>query len=122
MNWHKSKNRRALFWKFLIFRLFQKNLETKKIIEDEMHEDESDPYKRIRCPLCKWQPVASSRWYCVSVGFPEHFPDGCGTVWNTFDTRGKCPGCNHQWRWTTCLYCHRESLHEDWYEKDEGGS
>jgi len=73
----------------------------------------------IRCPLCGWRPSAGDRWSCISAGTPEPFFGGCGTVWNTFSTRGRCPGCNHQWQWTTCLKCHEHSLHVDWYEEDE---
>ena len=76
---------------------------------------------RIRCPLCSWQPKASSRWCCDCVGTPEPYFESCGTVWNTFSTRGRCPGCGHQWKWTTCLRCTRPSLHEDWYEQTGGG-
>jgi hypothetical protein len=71
--------------------------------------------ERIRCPLCAWEPDASSRWGCVRTDVPEGFSGGCGTVWNTFSTRGRCPGCQHQWRWTHCLRCTEWSLHEDWY-------
>jgi len=78
--------------------------------------DEDDAFSRIRCPLCGWQPSASCRWSCVRVNTPEPFFMGCGTVWNTFLTRGRCPGCSHQWRWTSCLRCAGWSLHEDWYE------
>jgi len=53
---------------------------------------------------------------CASSGHPEYFDRGCGHVWNTFDTRGLCPGCSHQWKHTACLSCTRWSLHEDWYE------
>lgn len=104
------------FWIPLIF--FQKNLDTREIIEDKISADDADEFNRIRCPQCKWQPKKTSRWYCSSAGAPEFFFGGCGAVWNTFDTRGKCPGCAHQWRWTTCLSCHANSLHEDWYVKD----
>lgn len=80
-------------------------------------EDEGD-YAGIRCPLCGWTPNASSRWYCFWSGTgPEPRFDACGTCWNTFDTRGRCPGCAHQWIWTTCLRCGIESRHEDWYER-----
>jgi len=72
---------------------------------------------RIRCPLCFWQPNASSRWCCSCVGTPEPWFESCGTVWNTFDTRGRCPGCGHQWHWTTCLRCTAPSPHEEWYEE-----
>jgi hypothetical protein len=62
---------------------------------------------RIRCPLCKWVPRKHDRWSCA-----------CGHVWNTFDTRGVCPGCSHAWRDTQCLGCHRWSKHDDWYVDD----
>jgi hypothetical protein len=85
--------------------------------EDEGGEDR-DESGRIRCPLCSWRPTPASEWWCVSVGAPEHFPQGCGTAWNTFMTRGRCPGCRHQWRYTSCLRCSGWSLHTDWYEDD----
>ncbi|MFN8459385.1 MAG: hypothetical protein U0401_32830 [Anaerolineae bacterium] len=82
-------------------------------------DDDASNFSRIRCPLCGWQPNASSRWACAGRGGPpEYFSQGCGTVWNTFTTRGLCPGCGHQWRWTACLRCHNFSLHEDWYAKE----
>jgi hypothetical protein len=71
---------------------------------------------RIRCPLCAWQPSASSRWACGNSKSPENFDAGCGHVWNTFDTGGVCPGCGHRWQWTACLACGGWSRHEDWYE------
>ena len=76
---------------------------------------------RIRCPHCDWQPQRNSRWFCFSVGPPENLSGGCGHGWNTFDTRGKCPGCKHQWRFTTCLSCNQWSPHDDWYAQGNGG-
>lgn len=73
----------------------------------------------ICCPLCQWRPRASDRWYCGDCRHPEGFLEGCGMVWNTFETRGRCPGCCHRWRWTVCLSCHQWSLHEDWYAKEK---
>ncbi|HEY7316941.1 MAG TPA: hypothetical protein VIE89_05145 [Candidatus Binatia bacterium] len=101
----------------IAFRLFQEKLkpaETTKTITDREKANEFD---RIRCPLCKWRPQASSRWYCSDCDYPEYFFDGCGAAWNTFITRGRCPGCGHQWRWTICLSCQGWSRHEDWHEK-----
>lgn len=72
-------------------------------------------FSRIRCPLCKWQPKSSNRWFCAD----DVFHPGCGTAWNTFDTRGVCPGCNYQWRWTDCLRCYKSSPHGEWYEDSE---
>ena len=77
---------------------------------------------RIRCPHCLWQPERGSRWLCYPAGAPEFFFDGCGTSWNTFDTRGVCPGCSHQWRFTSCLSCAKWAPHQDWYAPaDDGG-
>jgi hypothetical protein len=73
-------------------------------------------FGRIRCPLCKWQPKPSHRWFCAPCDSPEFFADGCGTRWNTFSTRGRCPSCGHHWLWTACLNCTGWSLHADWYE------
>ncbi|MGD9563625.1 MAG: hypothetical protein AB7F88_16420 [Pyrinomonadaceae bacterium] len=69
----------------------------------------------IRCPICRWRPLRSSRWTCGDCDFPEYFFDGCGTEWNTFETGGICPGCGHQWTWTSCLACWGWTRHEDWY-------
>jgi hypothetical protein len=81
--------------------------------------DEDTPGLRIRCPHCGWVPGSSDRWFCGSEGPPERYA-GCGTSWNTFRTRGRCPGCDHQWQWTACLACGGWARHEEWYESDEG--
>jgi len=58
----------------------------------------------IRCPQCKWTPRTKSLWSCK-----------CGHHWNTFDTRGLCPGCGYQWEITGCLQCGAVSPHAEWY-------
>jgi hypothetical protein len=96
--------------------LFQKSLLPEEAITEDIElDDEETDFNGIRCPLCQWQPDASSLWGCYDCGFPEYFFDGCGMSWNTFATRGVCPGCGHQWRWTSCLRCWGWSLHEEWY-------
>ncbi len=60
----------------------------------------------IRCPKCKWTPRTKNRWSC-----------NCGHAWNTFDTRGLCPACGHQWEITRCLECGAMSPHPEWYEE-----
>ncbi len=80
--------------------------------------EQDEGFGGIRCPLCSWRPSPSSRWCCYCDGTPEPFFEGCGTVWNTFSTRGRCPGCAHQWHWTSCHRCQEWSLHKDWYEED----
>jgi hypothetical protein len=97
--------------------LLLKETRTPVWVPDSAREVEDDEGSvRVRCPLCHWKPTASSLWACWSEGTPEPFFGGCGTVWNTFATRGRCPGCAHQWLWTSCLHCTGWSLHEDWYE------
>src|SRR5262245_15987337 len=79
------------------------------------HEHD-DPFSCIRCPDCSWRPDRTSLWSCHWEDTPEPRFNACGTTWNTFLTRGRCPGCTHQWRWTSCLLCGEWSLHEEWYE------
>lgn len=74
---------------------------------------------KIRCPKCRWEPSRDSRWFCASAGPPENFDGGCMTEWNTFDTRGECPGCHHQWKFTSCLSCAAWSAHDDWYVDED---
>jgi hypothetical protein len=64
---------------------------------------------KIHCPTCEWRPSARDRWMCVPT---------CATIWNTFDTHGKCPGCAKQWTVTACLACGVYSPHEDWYHDE----
>lgn len=84
---------------------------------ENVDDKTADDANGIRCPRCQWRPRPEDRWMCVAAGAPEFFEAGCGTEWNTFTTRGRCPGCSHQWRWTSCPSCNQWSLHEDWYEE-----
>ena len=90
------------------------------MIIDAPAPDDEDVFSAIRCPCCHWRPDASSRWSCLCIDTPEPYFEGCGTTWNTFSTRGRCPGCGHQWRWTSCLRCAAWSPHSDWYEDATG--
>ena len=58
----------------------------------------------IACPRCNFSPKSTDRWYCK-----------CGNLWNTFETRGLCPACSHQWKDTACPGCGEMSPHADWY-------
>jgi len=111
-------DRVPLAYRFVIFLLFQEKLTVKNPRRTNTAKTKDDPdFSRIRCPLCKWQPKPSHRWFCAPCGHPEYFADGCGASWNTFSTRGRCPGCEHQWRWTACLNCAGWSRHDAWYEE-----
>jgi hypothetical protein len=69
------------------------------------------PYRAealIRCPLCAAVPTPDQRWGCQF----------CACSWNTFATRGRCPGCNFRYRATMCLACERMSHHDDWYARE----
>ncbi|MEN9559908.1 MAG: hypothetical protein RLZZ502_1119 [Pseudomonadota bacterium] len=62
----------------------------------------------IYCPeqQCGWRPGLTAKWDCIP---------SCGTVFNTFLSRGTCPGCGYQWTRTQCLSCGEINLHERWY-------
>jgi hypothetical protein len=89
---------------------------TREIVITRERPDEDERFSAIRCPRCDWRPDASSRWQCAGSGTPEAPFHGCGTVWNTFLTRGVCPGCEHPWQWTSCHRCHEWSPHDEWYD------
>jgi hypothetical protein len=116
----RQKRSRPVYLLAILFSLFQKGRRPEEIIDEASEPGEAaQGFSRIRCPVCKWQPRAFDRWACGDCGHPEYFYDGCGAEWNTFDTRGRCPGCGHLWGWTCCLMCREWSLHEDWYVKEE---
>ena len=102
-----------------VFLLLLEGQKPTGVTERQIERQATRPdFSRIRCPICKWQPKPAHRWFCASCKYPEFFDAGCGMCWNTFSTRGRCPGCGHQWRWTACLNCAQWSLHEHWYEKN----
>lgn len=102
----------------VVFALFQKGEKYDPTTTIDIGSDEDERPGRIRCPACTWQPRASDLWYCGDCAEPERFFGGCGAAWNTFETRGLCPGCGHLWRHTACLVCGAWSLHDEWYERD----
>ena len=81
---------------------------SKRVVTDET-KDKRGGRSGIRCPACRWQPAKGDRWCCG--------PGGCLHVWNTFDTRGRCPNCGKQWQSTLCLNCATWSPHDEWYEE-----
>jgi hypothetical protein len=100
--------------------LLVRDLRTVRPIPIELDRlQDRDGLGQIRCPRCAWRPKSWSRWRCACEGTPEPSFDSCGNVWNTFATRGRCPGCQHQWRWTSCHECHEASLHEEWYDRTD---
>ena len=108
-----------IIWRQAIFTAFRKTEKTEEILKSLVTDENQAKDRRIRCPHCQWQPVKSSRWFCCDCDYPEYFYNGCLTGWNTFETEGVCPGCAHQWIWTSCLRCAEWARHEDWYQTDE---
>jgi hypothetical protein len=84
-------------------------------IAEWVRSDDEAAFERIRCPACEWRPGPGARWCCNGEQTPEPPFAWCSTVWNTFASGGCCPGCQHQWQWTSCLRCGEWSRHEDWY-------
>jgi DNA-directed RNA polymerase subunit RPC12/RpoP len=61
----------------------------------------------IACPACGFVPVKGMMWMCA--------PDGCGALFDTFETRARCPQCDAQFSWTACLACGKASAYQAWY-------
>ena len=98
--------------------LFKDSRHTEQIVIAVTRSDEDDEFEGIRCPHCRWRPSSTDRWCCYSNGGPEPPFRSCGSSWNTFSTKGRCPGCGHQWEWTLCLRCLEWARHVDWYERE----
>jgi DNA-directed RNA polymerase subunit RPC12/RpoP len=96
--------------------LLKRDPDQAPLVIDISDVDDDAAFERIRCPRCAWQPGPSSTWACDGPDGEAPGFGGCGTVWNTFTTRGRCPGCGHRWRWTVCLRCGGWALHEEWYQ------
>lgn len=96
--------------------LLKDNRSIAPVVTHDERLDDIDEFAGIRCPACTWRPSASSTWVCDCGDTPEPPFASCGTTWNTFATRGRCPGCRHQWQWTSCHRCGEASLHVSWYE------
>lgn len=62
----------------------------------------------IQCSTCEWNPDGGIHWACT-----------CGHMWNTFETKAKCPKCNMQWTDTWCPACGKPTPHKDWYKTKE---
>jgi Zn-dependent protease len=52
------------------------------------------------CPRCKAAPPMGSFWRCA-----------CGTMFDTFDTAGRCPKCARTYQGTACNDCGQMSPH-----------
>lgn len=61
----------------------------------------------LACPGCGAAPRVGQRWVCD--------PDGCGSTFDTFATRGACPACGARFPWTECLACGARFSHAAWY-------
>jgi len=61
----------------------------------------------IACPACGASPIVGMASICS--------PDGCGGLFDTFDTHGRCPHCDAQFAWTACPSCQKVSAHRAWY-------
>jgi len=99
--------------------LLNNDLAGRGVATDVADRERDDELDGVRCPCCGWRPTAASRWSCWWGDGPEPYFEACGAEWNTFTTRGRCPGCRHQWRWTSCLRCGEWSPHDEWYAEAE---
>ena len=56
--------------------------------------EQSRSFRGAYLPQCGWSLRKEQRWAC-----------DCGNECKTFDTRGVCPACLHQWTSMQCLSC-----------------
>jgi Zn-dependent protease len=56
------------------------------------------------CPSCKVAPPLGALWRCSK----------CSQSFDTFETRGKCPGCEAQYPITMCGECRRQYPMQEW--------
>ncbi|MGA2635366.1 MAG: site-2 protease family protein [Terracidiphilus sp.] len=56
------------------------------------------------CPSCRMAPPVGARWKCGH----------CGQLFDTFETRAKCPGCGVQYDTTMCLHCREQHPMNEW--------
>ena len=102
----------------MVLELLKNDFGSQRLTVEEFDLEKRRSSEGIRCPKCAWRPGSSDRWSCDWT-LPEAFFRSCGSSWNTFATRGQCPGCGHRWHWTSCLRCGGWSPHDDWYESDD---
>ena len=57
------------------------------------------------CPTCKSAPLVGNYWTCKE----------CGTRFDTFEHRGRCPECGQLYRTTQCPDCYQEHPIGDWF-------
>jgi Zn-dependent protease len=60
------------------------------------------------CPACEKSPPRGQFWMC------EH----CQSKFDTFATRGRCPGCGAWFLETTCPHCHATNHIDGWFKPD----
>jgi hypothetical protein len=63
----------------------------------------------IACPECTYAPTVGTLWTCA--------PDGCGGLFDTFETQAHCPHCQAEFAWTMCPACGKASAHQAWYRR-----
>ena len=62
-------------------------------------------HRECTCPSCGISPPAGPFWAC------EH----CATHFDTFRTRGKCPGCGAWYLETACPHCRTQHHIDQWF-------
>ena len=67
-------------------------------------------HEHCACPGCGEAPPRGAYWQC------EH----CVTRFDTFETRGRCPGCGAWYLETACPHCHASNHVDAWYRPAAG--
>jgi hypothetical protein len=69
-----------------------------------LREEQIPRRNGFACPSCRMAPPVGARWKCGH----------CGQLFDTFETRAKCPGCGVQYAATMCLHCKTQHPMNDW--------
>jgi Zn-dependent protease len=75
---------------------------------EALHLESLPRHREVNCPRCSSHPPKGPFWVC----------DHCQTRFDTFQSRGVCPGCGAWFHETACPDCRRTSHIEDWLGSD----
>lgn len=80
-----------------------------QLVEAQADADPRYVTLRVMCPSCAWIPDGKDHWGC------EHCD---GDAFNTFETGGTCPHCEHTFEETWCPQCEHSAPYEWWWPED----
>ena len=87
-----------------VFILIQ-SLQAFRVASHYLTVQELPTHRECACPRCLQAPPRGRHWVC----------NECETRFDTFETRGKCPGCGAWFLETACPHCHETNHIDRWF-------